>query len=393
MIIHTVQPGDTIFKIARQYSTSPMKIIENNELLNPDKLAVGQKLLILMPTRTYTVRGSDTLYRIAERFGVKYTSLLSANPYLSGTDRIYPGQILTIKHDTPCYGMACANGYYYNNTSKERLMLAMPYLTHLTVTVGKRIGNAIQIFTDSDDVVSEAKKMGKIALMRVYDNSGDTEINGEYASFLIKLAKEKNFDGITLASYKAIEENPNEYAKSLVEFKKLLLDSELMLYLEIDANKQIKIPDIADGYVIMYEKCSLEKIPTFDDGERKVFLDFAEEREPNKAYIDLTPFAYIGGEEASIKEAVAQAYSCGLEILEDSEKGICHFSYNRYKAGKKEIMQVVFESLENVKSKLEAVGEYGFMGISFDIMNVPIEYLMMFETMFSRPTAYMQKNF
>ena len=99
MIIHTVQPGDTIFKIARQYSTSPMKIIENNELLNPDKLAVGQKLLILMPTRTYTVRGSDTLYRIAERFGVKYTSLLSANPYLSGTDRIYPGQILTITYN------------------------------------------------------------------------------------------------------------------------------------------------------------------------------------------------------------------------------------------------------------------------------------------------------
>ena len=32
MKIHTVQKGDTIFSIARKYSTSPLKIIENNDL-------------------------------------------------------------------------------------------------------------------------------------------------------------------------------------------------------------------------------------------------------------------------------------------------------------------------------------------------------------------------
>ena len=48
-------------------------------------------------------------------------------------------------------------------------------------------------------------------------------------------------------------------------------------------------------------------------------------------------------------------------------------------------MRAVFESLESVKAKLALVGELGFMGIIFNVMTVPVEYLMMFETTFSRP--------
>jgi spore germination protein YaaH len=82
---------------------------------------------------------------------------------------------------------------------------------------------------------------------------------------------------------------------------------------------------------------------------------------------------------------VRLAHSSGKEIICDRERGICHFEYNKYKNGKKESVCAVFESLESVKAKLALVGELGFMGISFDVMNVPVEYLMMFETMFSRP--------
>ena len=47
-----------------------MTFVENNGLVNPDRISVGQKLLILTPTRTYTVRGGDTLEKISRRFGV-----------------------------------------------------------------------------------------------------------------------------------------------------------------------------------------------------------------------------------------------------------------------------------------------------------------------------------
>ena len=88
MFIHTVGEGDTVFKIARNYSTSPIKIIENNDLKNPDVLSVGEELLILTPTRTYTARGGDTAAKIARRFGIKRGMLYRNNPYLCGQDKV-----------------------------------------------------------------------------------------------------------------------------------------------------------------------------------------------------------------------------------------------------------------------------------------------------------------
>lgn len=386
MHIHTVKAGDTIFKIARQYATSPMKIIENNELENPDRLTVGQKLLILTPTRTYTVRGSDTLQKIADRFGVKYENLLANNPYLSGGDKIYPGQLIAIKYDTPIYGMGAANGYYFKGTTQDRLSLAMPYLTYITVSSGKREGNEIKQLFDDKEVISKSRQNSKIPLMRVYDN--ETDFSDEYADNLVNRAKEHGYKGVMLASYKAMRESPEEYAEFLMKLKKRLMENNLLLFSEIDGNSENRIPDICDGYTIMYEKSCLDDIPSFDMGERRIMTDFAEKSEASKAYIDIPSFAYMGDEELTKSDAERLAYSAGREILYDEDKGINYFHYNKYRAGKRETVRVAYESLENIKAKLELAGELGFMGISFDIMRVPVEYLMMFETMFQRPTVY-----
>ena len=57
MKIHTVKEGETVFHIARKYGVSPAKIIENNGLLNPDRLSVGQKLLIVRPLTNMEEKG------------------------------------------------------------------------------------------------------------------------------------------------------------------------------------------------------------------------------------------------------------------------------------------------------------------------------------------------
>jgi LysM repeat protein len=43
---HTVQPGETIYSIARQYSVEPQAIITANNLVNPDRINVGDVLII-----------------------------------------------------------------------------------------------------------------------------------------------------------------------------------------------------------------------------------------------------------------------------------------------------------------------------------------------------------
>ena len=68
MVIHTVRKGDSIYSIAREYGVPPSRIITDNMLENPSKLAVGQSLVILFPTQTHTVRGGDTLQSIARMY-------------------------------------------------------------------------------------------------------------------------------------------------------------------------------------------------------------------------------------------------------------------------------------------------------------------------------------
>ncbi len=43
---HTVRPGDSIAKIASQYGTTVEAIVTANNLANPDRISVGQKLFI-----------------------------------------------------------------------------------------------------------------------------------------------------------------------------------------------------------------------------------------------------------------------------------------------------------------------------------------------------------
>ena len=384
MIIHTVKAGDTVFKIAREHSTSPMKIIENNELENPDRLVVGQKLLILTPTRTYNVRGSDTLGRVADRFGVKYKSLLAKNPYLAGTNKIYPGQLLSIKYDAPKYGMAAANGYCYKGFTRDRLDMVAPYLTYLTVGAGKRDGDDIRLTFDDTEPLSFAKENGIIPLFRIYD--GGCEFSDKYIDSIILMATTHGYRGVTLASYTAMKKEPEKFREFSQKLKSALREQDMPLFLELDGNEKIDLPKVAfDGYVIMYEKCPLESIPSFEAGEERMMRSFAQSGEAQRAYMDIATLGYMGDEEIRKSDFERLAYTSGKNIEYDEKLGICHFEYNKYKNGKGESVKVRYEAPENVKAKLSLVGELGFMGISFDIMSVPVEYLMMFETMFSHP--------
>ncbi len=389
MTIHTVKPGDTVFKIARMHGTSPMKIVEDNGLKNPDRLTVGEELLIIKPTRTYTVRGSDTLDKIAERFSVSTDSLLRKNPYLSGTDKIYPGEILSIKHDAPPFSIACANGYFYKGCSEDRLSLALPYLTYLTVANAKRQNGNIELIFDDSKLVKTARAKRVFPLMRIYDEGED--FSERYTDDIISTAKEHGYSGVTLAPYRAMQNAKSALEEFLMKLKKRTLAEDMLLFLEIDANNSSQIKDICDGYILMYDKGHLEQIPSFDAGERSAVLDFVNNNEPSRTYLELPSMAFMKNSELGYEpilrsEAIETADSSGKEILHDGESGYNYYDFNRYRAGKKSPTRVTFESLENAKAKLELIDELGLMGVTFDIMRVPVQYLMMFETMFTKPT-------
>ena len=69
MQIHIKQEGEKLKDIAEKYGVSEESIRMTNELYDGEPTD-GEELLILIPTRSYTVQHGDTPDRIALRFGV-----------------------------------------------------------------------------------------------------------------------------------------------------------------------------------------------------------------------------------------------------------------------------------------------------------------------------------
>ena len=79
MQIHVVSQGQSIYGIAQAYSISPEKIISANQLDAPDRLVVGQALVIPITGRFYYVQPGDSLYTIARKFNMTPQQLASIN--------------------------------------------------------------------------------------------------------------------------------------------------------------------------------------------------------------------------------------------------------------------------------------------------------------------------
>ncbi len=110
---HRVRRGETLSEIAELYRVSLAALVRTNNLRSRNFIRAGQ--LITLPIGAsgtppslarasreplpsdgeYVVRRGDSIDRIAQRFGVDETTLLSANN-IPNRNRIYPGQVLRL---------------------------------------------------------------------------------------------------------------------------------------------------------------------------------------------------------------------------------------------------------------------------------------------------------
>jgi LysM repeat protein len=109
--VYVVVAGDTLGTIAKRFGTTVAQLVQLNNLTDPDRIAVGQKLTIpgaggaapaasTTPSASgqgqkYVIQKGDTLLSIARKFGVTVKQVQDANN-ITDPDRIYPGQELVI---------------------------------------------------------------------------------------------------------------------------------------------------------------------------------------------------------------------------------------------------------------------------------------------------------
>lgn len=101
-IIYTVKSGDTLSGIASKYGTTYQKLAEYNNIPNPNLIITGQKIRIpgtSTSSKTYhTVKSGDTLWGIAKKYygnGNRYPEIAKANNIVN-PDIIRVGQKLLI---------------------------------------------------------------------------------------------------------------------------------------------------------------------------------------------------------------------------------------------------------------------------------------------------------
>ncbi|MEZ4635904.1 MAG: LysM peptidoglycan-binding domain-containing protein [Caldilineaceae bacterium] len=102
--VHTVRAGETLLEIARLYDVAMVDIASANGLANPDQIRPGQQLTIPGVTAAqvraanqtvHTVARGETLFSIAQRYGVTTDSILEANN-MTNPNFITVGQELII---------------------------------------------------------------------------------------------------------------------------------------------------------------------------------------------------------------------------------------------------------------------------------------------------------
>lgn len=111
-VVHIVEPGETLMGIALYYGVSIPEIARANNIVSPDLIYAGQRLVIPNGVQVqsaavtadvsgpvYTVQAGDTLSEIASRFGTTVSALAMTNN-ITNPDLITVGQKLVLPGTT-----------------------------------------------------------------------------------------------------------------------------------------------------------------------------------------------------------------------------------------------------------------------------------------------------
>ncbi|MFC4306180.1 LysM peptidoglycan-binding domain-containing protein [Cohnella boryungensis] len=104
MKIHMVKQGDTLYLIAKKYDVPLEAVVKANpEISNPDAIEVGMKVKIPSSPKSpvgvihqHTVQQGDTLWKLSKAWGIQLTDMIEANPQLKNPNALLTGEVVNI---------------------------------------------------------------------------------------------------------------------------------------------------------------------------------------------------------------------------------------------------------------------------------------------------------
>ncbi|MDR3314408.1 MAG: LysM peptidoglycan-binding domain-containing protein [Oscillospiraceae bacterium] len=407
MLIYTVKPGDTLFKLARQYNLSAGAITNANGLENPDRLLVGQSLILPTAYQTHIVAAGESLYKIAQSYGVSLAELLVANPQLTNPNQIVPG--MTLRLPQVNRGEITVGGYAYPNIRPQNLEEALRHLSFLNVFANSVLPDGtLDAPLDDQKVIATAKRANvqpRLVIANLKEGEGfQTE---EIRKILEDPAKQETLLRSTVDRLKAqgytgadvdFEYVPADakesyncflakarawlheegYNLSAAVAPKTQDDQSGLLYAGVDFASHGRY----DDYVILmtyewgYQGGPAMAVAPLNEVRR--VLDYAVTRiEPKKILMGIPNYGYdwvlpyaAGGKAKVVSnpEAINIAAAHGADIRFDETAKTPWYRYTD-ESGKQH--EVWFEDARSIHAKLELVRKYNLGGVAYWTVNYP----------------------
>ena len=404
MIIYTVQSGDSLYSIAREFGVTVAELERFNDLPDQNLLTVGQDVLIPVSGTIHRVSNGESLYSIASHYGVPLDSVINSNPDIKPPYTIYPDQIIKIPEPTTKRTIS-VNGYAYPNINRGVLQQTLPYLTYLSI-FSHRVSSDGTLGTVNDSELISISKASRVAPIMVITNTEDgggfssdvahavletSETRENLINNVISTATRKGYSGVDVDFEYIYPSDRELYNSFLSELKAELQPRGLTLSTAIapkisatqvgtlyEAHDYAFHGSIVDYLIIMtYEWGYLYGPPmaVAPYSEVKKVLSYAVTEipsqkilmgMPNYAYDWTLPFTKgRPAEILSINEAIKRADNLGAEIQFNQTSQAPFYEYSQN--GVKHI--VWFENARSTMARLQLVNDFNLGGLSYWTIN------------------------
>lgn len=407
IVIHRVAEGETIYSISAEYGISAERIIQDNQLQNPDSLVVGQTIVILFPLETYTVAEGDTLEKISEKTGVPVLTLRKNNPVLNTGLFIYPGQTLVLEYTGRKLGNIDVLGYAYTYIEDYLLAQTMPFLTYMNIFSYGITPEGGLIPADDERIIAYAKEYGVKPILVLTSLNTYGVFSSETVSMLLadKSAQDRLIENVSAVlnskGYYGLDvdiefiepQYAEEYAAFLGRLRISLNSMGKVLFTALAPKISADQPGLlyeGHNYRLLGEASDYVFLMTYEWGYTygppmavapinnvKRVVDYALTEIPaEKIFMGIPNYGYdwslpyISGvtkaESISNVQAVQTAETYNAEILYDITAQSPHFNY--FSSNISTLVSAVnehevwFEDAESIRKKLELLNENNLRG-------------------------------
>ncbi len=406
LIIYTVQKGDNLYNLSKQFKTSTTIIAKNNGLNPNDTLIVGQNLIISNDTSIHVVMPGESLYSISVNYGLSLKTLLDLNPQITKPYTIYPGQeIFITKSPQKKYRMT-VNGYLFPNSNLDNYLPDGDLMTFGSVFTYSISENGSLLPFQDEATINRLKRKGIQPIMVVTNTDNKGSFSSSLSSLILqsqekrerlineiyRVLNQNNYYGINVDFEYVKPDDKEKYITFLTELRntigskyelsvalapKYSADQQGLLY---EAHDYQRIGKIADRVIIMTYEWGYTYGPAMPvaplDLVEKVIKYASQDIDPKKINLGIPTYGYDfvvpfkKGNKArslSYEGAIRLAREENATIQYKKEAETPFFTY--YSDGIKH--EVYYEDAKSIEQKIVLADKYHLGGISFWTLRSP----------------------